>query len=617
MNIEEFKKLENRTKKIEFLMKYWKIDRPMLVGLISVKEDGYLWIDNICDISGERNIKSPFSIEREMSVYCKINNRINDLQSVKAGDKVIFSFDISTKEDRLSERPITACTESVRKLIDIDESEIKDNKTILEFIKEKNIKPSIHRIMFEEEIEKKLIENLEDEKLVIDILRNNSKRELEEIIRKKKIQEKKLKDLNEELIKREKLRSALKKYGFSFEDNNQGSIVEGKTNISKDRHIEYIQKYLAFRESKKLYYSTATLEQFYAGLCTNQLLVLSGQPGTGKTSLVEGFCDAIAAKLKIVSVQPNWTDNQDLLGFFNPIEGTYISTPFLDAIIEAENNPDQLHIICLDEMNLAHVEYYFSEFLSKMQSEQKKVTLYSEYLYREAREELLERIEFFIGKREEDNSKIDENINSLKSISFEEHYKLKKKWNSLNRYQHEIKIPDNVRFVGTINKDETTKNLSPKVIDRSYIMEIDNYTKELVEEISKDTQKERKKYNENLYLNSQQFNINNIDISSELENQLVSITNILKKVDIALSNRLYRQIEELSGTGIFNECDIFDAIVATKILPKINFEIDNEENDIRAELKDYLENTSISKLIFEKMNKNSDESGMGILTFWR
>lgn len=617
MNIEEFKKLENKTKKIEFLMKHWKIDMPMLVGIISVKEEGYLWIDNISDISGERNIKSPFSIEREMSVYCKINDKVNNLKGVEAGDKVIFSFDISTKDDKLSERPITTFSNNVHKLIDIDESEIKDNKTILEFIKEKNIKPNIHRIMFEEEIEKRLIEKLENEKLVIDNMKNSSEKELKEINTKKKIQEKKLKDLNQELIKKEKLKSEFEKYGFSFEDTKQGNTVAGKTNISKDNHIEYIQKYLACRESKKLYYSTTTLEQFYAGLCTNQLLVLSGQPGTGKTSLVEGFCNAIAANLKIVSVQPNWTDNQDLLGFFNPIEGTYISTPFLDAIIEAENNPDQLHIICLDEMNLAHVEYYFSEFLSKMQSEEKKVTLYSEYLYREAREELLEKIEFFIGKREEDNSKIDENINLLKNISFEEHYKLKKKWNSLNRYQHEIKIPDNVRFVGTINKDETTKNLSPKVIDRSYIMEIDNYTKELVEEISKDAGKKRKKYNENLYINSQQFDIKNIDISSELKNKLVSITNILAKVDIALSNRLYSQIKELNGSGIFNECDIFDAIVATKILPKINFEIDNEENDIRAELKDYLENTSVSKVIFEKMNKNSDESGMGILTFWR
>ena len=359
------------------------------------------------------------------------------------------------------------------------------------------------------------------------------------------------------------------------------------------------------------------LEQFYAGLCTNQLLVLSGQPGTGKTSLVEGFCNAIAAKLKIVSVQPNWTDNQDLLGFFNPIEGTYISTPFLDAIIEAESNPEQLHIICLDEMNLAHVEYYFSEFLSKLQSEDKKVTLYSEYLYKEAREEILEKIEFFIGKMESDNSKIDEKINSLKAIDFEEHYKLKKKWNSINRYKHEIKIPDNVRFVGTINKDETTKNLSPKVIDRSYIMEIDNYTEELVKEQLKITSAQRKKYSENLYIKPQEFIINNISLSSKLKNKLSPITNILKKANITLSNRLYNQIEELNGAGIFNECDIFDAIVATKILPKINFEIDNEENDIRAELKDYLENTSISKLIFEKMNKNSDESGMGILTFWR
>lgn len=607
MKIDEFKKLSSIEQKKKKIMEYFNINEPVLIGSIKDRIPNKLWIHEISSIGGEEILNNPFNEFEELVVSVNLKDENPDL-NIK--DKVYFKFDINSSENILGIYPIVTQVKNIVKLIDIEKSDLPLKEAIIKSLRKRIENENINKLVIKEDIQKVLSEitdKCEKELITLEKKRKNELKKVDELGQK-------LKNIKNEIKEN---RKRFEKYGFDFEKNKDENTIEGKTNISKDKHIEYIQKYLTCRESKKLYYSKTTLEQFYAGLCTNQLLVLSGQPGTGKTSLVEGFCDAIAANLKIVSVQPNWTDNQDLLGFFNPIEGTYISTPFLDAIIEAENNPDQLYIICLDEMNLAHVEYYFSEFLSKTQSEEKKVTIYSEYLYREAREELLEKIEFFIGKREEDNSKIDENINLLKNISFEEHYKLKKKWNSLNRYQHEIKIPDNIRFVGTINKDETTKNLSPKVIDRSYIMEIDNYTKELVEEISKDAGKERKKYNENLYINSQQFNINNIDISSELENKLVSITNILAKVDIALSNRLYNQIKELNGSGIFNECDIFDAIVATKILPKINFEIDNEENDIRAELKDYLENTSVSKVIFEKMNKNSDESGMGILTFWR
>ena len=135
--------------------------------------------------------------------------------------------------------------------------------------------------------------------------------------------------------------------------------------------------------------------------------------------------------------------------------------------------------------------------------------------------------------------------------------------------------------------------------------------------MSNPTARERKKYNENLYIKPNEFNINNINISQELKDKLDSIINILVKLDITLSNRINNQIKELNGAEIFNESEIFDVIVATKILPKINNEIDNYDEDIREELRKNIENTSISKVIFEKMEKSYEQSGIGILTFWR
>ena len=110
------------------------------------------------------------------------------------------------------------------------------------------------------------------------------------------------------------------------------------------------------------------LAQFLLGLNTNQLIILHGAPGMGKTSFVSNIARALGFAYKIIPVRPNWIDNQDLTGYFNPVERRYYSTPFLDALCEAKENPQKHYLIWLDEMNLAHVEYYFSDVLSSMES---------------------------------------------------------------------------------------------------------------------------------------------------------------------------------------------------------------------------------------------------------
>lgn len=131
--------------------------------------------------------------------------------------------------------------------------------------------------------------------------------------------------------------------------------------------------------------------------------------------------NTIANKL-IVPVGSDWTDNTKILGFYNPLKKTYESTKILDFILLARENPEIPFFLILDEMNLSHVERYFSDFLSAMESHE-KIILYS--------------------KDEDCDSDIPESID----------------------------LPENFFVTGTVNIDETTYMFSPKVLDRANVIE--------------------------------------------------------------------------------------------------------------------------------------------------
>lgn len=198
-------------------------------------------------------------------------------------------------------------------------------------------------------------------------------------------------------------------------------------------------------------YSDSTVLSFLLALNTNQIIVLFGAPGTGKTTFVQKMAKALGAHCSIISVQNNWTDSSDIMGYYSPINQTYESTPFVEALLDAkrdwDDNGDQspLHIICLDEMNLARVEYYFAFFLSTLQlpHTEQKIALLPAYL----QDELFE-------------------LQNKAELSDAE-----KRLSRLLAYTNFL-LPPNVRFVGTMNNDDTTTTLSPKVIDRSFFVEV-------------------------------------------------------------------------------------------------------------------------------------------------
>jgi len=141
---------------------------------------------------------------------------------------------------------------------------------------------------------------------------------------------------------------------------------------------------------------------------------------------------------EIVAVRPDWTDSRGLLGYHNPLTGQYATTPFLRLLLrateelrraEAAGREPHPFFVVLDEMNLARVEHYFSDFLSCMESNEPL------HLHDNAMVES--------GESGDDEA-----------------------------VPMRLKIPANLYFTGTVNIDETTYMFSPKILDRAFTIEL-------------------------------------------------------------------------------------------------------------------------------------------------
>lgn len=171
-----------------------------------------------------------------------------------------------------------------------------------------------------------------------------------------------------------------------------------------------------------------TLRRYHLALQTRGFVILAGVSGIGKTWLAQAYADAVDAQCLVVPVAPNWTTNEDLLGYRNPLSGAYHHTEFsrflADAAAEYARASEQgtaarpYHVV-LDEMNLARVEHYFARFLSAMELRVRSGDAV---------------IELGDGC---------------------------------------VRLTPNLRFIGTVNVDETTHDFADKVYDRAQLIELD------------------------------------------------------------------------------------------------------------------------------------------------
>lgn len=177
--------------------------------------------------------------------------------------------------------------------------------------------------------------------------------------------------------------------------------------------------------SAGLIYSPTLVTRFVASLLTKPFVILTGLSGSGKTKLAQAFVQWIcqdASQYRIVPVGADWTNREPLLGYPNALEqGKYVmpESGVLQLLIRANNNSDKPYFLILDEMNLSHVERYFADFLSVMESGD-QISLCSE---------------------------------------------------NVEEVPNTISLPSNLFIIGTVNIDETTNMFSPKVLDRANTIE--------------------------------------------------------------------------------------------------------------------------------------------------
>ena len=205
---------------------------------------------------------------------------------------------------------------------------------------------------------------------------------------------------------------------FSAHMNNMGYDAQG----------EAVGLNVMFRKDFRRW---LTHEAVQAGdrLC---VAVAPGEPPTLSAQLVRAtrtLTQTSGAHVAFVSVRPDWTDNRSLLGYLNPLTGQYSPTELLRLLLRARQHPDEPHFAILDEMNLAKVEYYFSDFLSAMESG-------TEMVLHDSSDEVTVELD-----------------------------------GTLVTVPRRLQIPRNVFFTGTVNVDETTYMFSPKVLDRANVIE--------------------------------------------------------------------------------------------------------------------------------------------------
>ena len=350
-----------------------------------------------------------------------------------------------------------------------------------------------------------------------------------------------------------------KKQGDFFEYSAKKSNHMPRAILGKNNYLKFLKEQLSkastnqidfniesFQEATKkagLIFPSQLIQRFVASLCTKPFVICSGLSGSGKTKLAQAFAQWITideSQYVIVPVGADWTNREPLLGYPNALNKEEYVSPengVLDLMIRAKENienteePTKPHFLILDEMNLSHVERYFADFLSTMES----------------------------------GDSIP--LHKIKSKNDKE----------TNPIPQSIKLPKNLFIIGTVNIDETTYMFSPKVLDRANTIEFRLTENDLADFIESDIKLEMD------LLKAQGANMSNSFMEMALketdknlkpsEEDLKLFFSELKKSGAEFGyrtaseiGRLMHMLKELGESGD----NLLDIAIMQKLLPKLH-----------------------------------------------
>jgi len=347
--------------------------------------------------------------------------------------------------------------------------------------------------------------------------------------------------------------------------------------------------------SNQLVYDMEDLVNFHIAIKTGALVVLAGMSGVGKSQLVINYARALGLsgvdevgeerkQFLFIPVRPSWNDDADLIGFYDAIHKIYrpAETGLVDLLIEAakEDNKDKLYLICFDEMNLARVEHYFSQFLSILElSDDRYLTLYSEKLAPEV----------------------------------------------YNRHEYSPRVPigNNVFFVGTVNIDESSFQFSDKVLDRANVINLKIFESLRAWKMKFEEKTVGKTSEEGAQLSPVPGNVfsswcNNsvteIGLTDSEIDFLDELNSALRKIDKdrVVGYRIIRQIgsylknipSSAEGKGLLDRGKAFDLQLVQRIMTKFK----GSESDLEPFLGKYSEREQAASQILKLFDKYSEVS---------
>lgn len=319
-------------------------------------------------------------------------------------------------------------------------------------------------------------------------------------------------------------------------ENEVPQKVRDKKESSYISNVDLVTHIHSYITSKGFLYKKEDVTNLFLSLKTKPFVILSGISGTGKTKMVQWFAESVGAnedngQFTLIPIRPDWHDGSDLLGYID-IKGDFREGPLTTVVKNALDHPDRPYFVLLDEMNLARVEHYFSDILSVMESRKwKDGKMVSSYLLTE------------------ENAKMN------------------------------LRLPNNLYTIGTVNMDETTHPFSKKVLDRANTIEFNQVyldklafldETETVEPISVPNNRFASKY-----LHLKDAYQEHKDLIHQATEELVKINEVLQPMNVHVGYRVRDEIcfylvYNAEGEFLLEKEQALDYCILQKILPRIS-----------------------------------------------